>query len=49
MLSWNGCSLGSKESLVMMCDEKIKNSDQLEFVVFCIENVASLFDQIKCL
>lgn len=25
------------------------SSDQLEFVVFCIENVASLFDQIKCL
>ncbi len=25
----------------MMCDEKIKNSDQLEFVIFCIENVAA--------
>ena len=24
----------------MMADEKIKNSSELEFVVFCIENVA---------
>lgn len=24
----------------MMSDEKIKNSSELEFVVFCIENVA---------
>lgn len=25
----------------MMADEKIKNSNDLEFAVFCIENVAS--------
>lgn len=25
----------------MMTDEKIKNSSELEFVVFCIENVAT--------
>lgn len=25
----------------MMADEKIKNSRELEFVVFCIENVAA--------
>lgn len=25
----------------MMMDEKIKNSDELEFAVFCIENVAA--------
>ena len=25
----------------MMADEKIKNSNELEFVVFCIENVAA--------
>lgn len=25
----------------MMTDEKIKNSDELEFAVFCIENVAA--------
>lgn len=25
----------------MMADEKIKNSNELEFAVFCIENVAS--------
>ena len=25
----------------MMTDEKIKNSSELEFVVFCIENVAA--------
>ena len=25
----------------MMADEKIKNSSELEFVVFCIENVAA--------
>ena len=25
----------------MMADEKIKNSDELEFAVFCIENVAA--------
>ena len=25
----------------MMLDEKIKNSKELEFVVFCIENVAA--------
>ena len=24
----------------MIADEKIKNSDELEFVIFCIENVA---------
>jgi hypothetical protein len=24
----------------MMADEKIKNSNELEFAVFCIENVA---------
>ena len=24
----------------MLSDEKIKNSDELEFVIFCIENVA---------
>ena len=25
----------------MLSDEKIKNSDELEFVIFCIENVAA--------
>ena len=25
----------------MMADEKIKNSNELEFAVFCIENVAT--------
>ena len=25
----------------MMADEKIKNSNELEFAVFCIENVAA--------
>ena len=25
----------------MLADEKIKNSDELEFVIFCIENVAA--------
>lgn len=25
----------------MMTDEKIKNSDELEFAIFCIENVAA--------
>lgn len=30
-----------KEGLQMMTDEKIKNSNELEFSVFCIENVAS--------
>lgn len=30
-----------KEGLVMMSDEKIENSDQLEFAVFGIENVAA--------
>ena len=25
----------------MMTDEKIKNSNELEFAVFCIENVAA--------
>ena len=29
-----------KESLLMTTDEKIKNSRELEFAVFCIENVA---------
>ncbi len=29
-----------KEGLHMMTDEKIKTSDELEFAVFCIENVA---------
>ena len=31
----------SKEGLRMMADEKIKNSNELEFAVFCIENVAA--------
>ena len=30
-----------KEGLRMMTDEKIKNSSELEFAVFCIENVAA--------
>ncbi|MFR5152233.1 MAG: hypothetical protein ACLTER_24345 [Ruminococcus sp.] len=30
-----------KEGLRMIADEKIKNSSELEFVVFCIENVAA--------
>ena len=30
-----------KEGLRMMADEKIKNSNELEFAVFCIENVAA--------
>lgn len=30
-----------KERLRMMPDEKIKNSSELEFAVFCIENVAA--------
>lgn len=25
----------------MLADEKIKNSDELEFAIFCIENVAA--------
>ena len=25
----------------MMADEKIKNSNELEFAVFCIENIAA--------
>lgn len=29
-----------KEGLRMMTDEKIKNASELEFAVFCIENVA---------
>ena len=28
----------------MMTDEKIKNSSELEFAVFCIENVAAKLD-----
>lgn len=28
----------------MLADEKIKNSDELEFVIFCIENVAAKLD-----
>lgn len=31
----------SEEGLRMMADEKIKNSNELEFAVFCIENVAA--------
>ncbi len=31
----------SKEGLRMMTDEKIKNFSELEFAVFCIENVAA--------
>lgn len=30
-----------KEGVIMMPDEKIKNSSELEFAVFCIENVAA--------
>ena len=30
-----------KEGLRMMTDEKIKNASELEFAVFCIENVAA--------
>ena len=30
-----------KEGLQIMTDEKIKNSSELEFAVFCIENVAA--------
>ena len=30
-----------KEGLLMMTDKKIKNSNELEFAVFCIENVAA--------
>ena len=29
----------------MMADEKIKNSSELEFVVFCIENVAAKLEK----
>lgn len=32
----------------MLADEKIENSDELEFAIFCIENVAAkLFDDLK--
>ena len=31
----------SRKGLRMMTDEKIKNSSELEFAVFCIENVAA--------
>ena len=31
----------------MMTDEKIKNSSELEFAVFCIENVASAMTSIS--
>ena len=30
-----------RKGLRMITDEKIKNSSELEFVVFCIENVAA--------
>ena len=30
-----------EENLRMMTDEKIKNASELEFAVFCIENVAA--------
>ncbi len=30
-----------KEGVIMMPDKKIKNSSELEFAVFCIENVAA--------
>ena len=33
----------------MMPDEKIKNSGELEFSVFCIENVASKPDSVHSL
>lgn len=38
MYEWNE---NWQEVLVIMTDEKIKNSDELEFAVFCIENVAA--------
>lgn len=34
-------SYQEKEKLLIMPDEKIKNSRELEFAVFCIENVAA--------
>src|SRR5699024_9178456 len=34
------CEINKIEVNTMMTDEKIKNSNELEFVVFCIENVA---------
>ena len=36
---WRFCN-NVKEDLLMMKGEKIKNSTELEFVIFCIENVA---------
>ena len=30
-----------KDELFIMTDKKIKNSNELEFAVFCIENVAA--------
>ena len=34
------CEINKIEVNTLMTDEKIKNSNELEFVVFCIENVA---------
>ena len=31
----------------MIADEKIKNSSELEFAVFCIENVAAKLDVMQ--
>ena len=38
-----------KEVLRMMPDETIKNPSELEFVIFCIENVAEKIRQIMIL
>lgn len=35
------CNENWEEVLFIVTDEKIKNSDELEFAVFCIENVAA--------
>ena len=37
---WEGKG-GGRGCLRMIADEKIKNSSELEFAVFCIENVAA--------